>query len=320
VTSPPSSQLDQNTSNGGIVSFATEALDQVRAAAEIAEFSGEVHPPVPLSVTVIEHRPGWHVVDFRELWQYRELLFFLTWRDVKIRYKQTILGAAWAILQPLATMLVFSLFFGRVAASTTGDVPYSLFVLAGLVPWLFFSNAIASAGQSVVGSQNLVTKVYFPRLIIPMGAVGAGLVDFTIACGLLLAMMAWHGVAPGWSFAMVPLLTLGLVVAALGVGTLLSALTVAYRDFRHVVPFMVQLWMFATPSIYMQASSDTGTRLGYFLPLNPAYGLIANFRQAMLGGAIESYSLAVSGAVSAILLVLGCLYFRRVERDFADIV
>jgi lipopolysaccharide transport system permease protein len=302
------------------VSFASETLDQVKGAVELAGLSEEAHPPVPLSVTVIEHRPGWQVVGLGELWQYRELLFFLTWRDVKIRYKQTILGAAWAIIQPLATMLVFSLFFGRVAANPASNVPYSLFVLAGLVPWLFFSNAIAQAGQSVVGSANLVTKVFFPRLIIPMGAVGAGLVDFAIACGLLLIMMAWHGVAPGVSFALVPLLTLGLVIAALGVGTLLSALTVAYRDFRHVVPFMVQLWMFATPSIYMQAGTDGGSRLAYVLPLNPAYGLIANFRQAMLGGAIDGYSLAVSGGVSVILLLGGCLYFRRVERDFADII
>jgi lipopolysaccharide transport system permease protein len=302
------------------VSLATDVLDQAKAAVDLAESSADTHAPVPLSVTVIEHRPGWQVVDLGELWRYHELLFFLTWRDVKVRYKQTILGAAWAILQPLATMLVFSLFFGRVAASASSNVPYSLFVLAGIVPWLFFSNAIASAGQSVVGSQNLVTKVYFPRLIIPMGAVGAGLVDFAIACGLLLAMMAWHGIAPGLSFVFVPLLMLGLVIAALGVGTLLSALTVAYRDFRHAVPFMVQLWMFATPSIYMQAGSDPGSRLRYLLPLNPAYGLIANFRQAMLGGEIDVYSLAVSGAVSVLLLLGGCLYFRRVERDFADII
>ena len=185
---------------------------------------------------------------------------------------------------------------------------------------MFFSNAIAQAGQSVVGSSNLVTKVYFPRLIIPMGAVGAGLVDLAIALGMLVLMMFWYGVVPGFSFVLVPFLTLGLVVAALGVGTLLSALTVAYRDFRHVVPFMVQLWMFATPSIYMQAGSDTRSRLAYVLPLNPAYGLIANFRQAMLGGPIEVYSLAVSGAVCVVLLVTGCLYFRRVERDFADII
>ena len=180
-------------------------------------------------------------------------------------------------------------------------MPYPLFVLAGLVPWMFFSNAIASAGQSVVGSQNLVTKVYFPRLLIPMGAVGAGLVDLAISFVMLMVMMVWYGMAPGWSFVLVPFLTLGLVVAALGVGTLLSALTVAYRDFRHAVPFMVQLWMFATPCIYMQAGTSARPRLSRFLPLNPAYGLIANLRQAMLGGPIDWYSLAVSGAGERVL-------------------
>ena len=282
--------------------------------------SGECPTSAGEVVTVLEPRPGWQLIDYRELWRYRELLFFLTWRDVQIRYKQTVLGAAWAILQPLATMVVFSLFFSRAAANPSSNVPYPLFVLAGLVPWMFFSNAIAQAGQSVVGSSNLVTKVYFPRLIIPMGAVGAGLVDLAIALAMLLLMMLWYGVVPGLSFVLVPCLTMGLVIAALGVGTLLSALTVAYRDFRHVVPFMVQLWMFATPSIYMQAGSDSDSRLRYVLPLNPAYGLIANFRQAMFGGEIDRYSLALSGFVSVILLLAGCMYFRRVERDFADII
>jgi lipopolysaccharide transport system permease protein len=302
------------------VSTAIDVLDELNTAFELAPPACENEPPAVLPVTVIERKPGWQVLDLGELWRYRELLFFLTWRDVKVRYKQTILGAAWAILQPLATMLVFSLFFGRVAANPASTVPYALFVLSGLVPWMFFSNAIASAGQSVVGSQNLVTKIYFPRLIIPMGAVGAGLVDMAIAFVLLVMMMVWFGIAPEWSFVLVPFLTLGLVIAALGVGTLLSALTVAYRDFRHVVPFMVQLWMFATPSIYMQANTDAGSGLRYLLPLNPAYGLIASFRQAMLGAPIDMYSLAVSGAVSVLFLVAGCLYFRRVEHDFADII
>lgn len=271
-------------------------------------------------VTVITRRPGWQVVDFAELWRYRELLFFLTWRDVKVRYKQTVLGAAWAIIQPLATMVVFSLFLGRVAAEASSDIPYPLFVLAGLVPWTFFSNAMSSAGQSVVGNQNLVTKVYFPRLFIPMGAVGAGAVDFVISFGLVLVAMLVLGMLPGWNVLLVPVLFLGLMVAALGVGTLLSALTVAYRDFRYVVPFMVQLWMFATPSIYLQADSDFGSLGRLLLPLNPAYGLITNFRVAVLGGRIDLYSLAVSGAVSLIFLLVGCLYFRRVERGFADII
>ena len=302
------------------MSIGTDVLDEVKTMIQHSSQPEEGRAPTSLALTVIEPRPGWQVVDLGELWRTRELLFFLTWRDVKVRYKQTVLGAAWAILQPLATMLVFSLFFGRVAANPSSAVPYSLFVLAGLVPWMFFSNAIASAGQSVVGSQNLVTKIYFPRLIIPMGAVGAGLVDLAISLGMLLLMMLWYGVVPGWSFVLVPFLTLGLVVAALGVGTLLSALTVAYRDFRHVVPFMVQLWMFATPSIYMQASSDVGSRLGYILPLNPAYRPDREFSPGDAGWPDRWYSLAVSGAVSVLLAVGGCLYFRRVERHFADII
>ena len=166
---------------------------------ELAPQPGEDRSPVPLPVTVLERRPGWRLVDLVELWRFRELLYFLTLRDIKVRYKQTVLGAAWAILQPLATMLVFSLFFGGVAGNSSSTVPYSLFVLAGLVPWMFFSNAIATAGQSVVANQTLVTRIYFPRLIIPMGAVAAGLVDFAISFVMLVLMMAWYGVAPGWS-------------------------------------------------------------------------------------------------------------------------
>jgi len=273
-----------------------------------------------LPVTVIERRRGWHFIDLGELWRYRELLFFLTWRDVMVRYKQTVLGAAWAILQPLATMLVFSLFFRKAAASATSSVPYSLFVLAGLVPWMFFSNAIAQAGQSVVGSQNLVTKIYFPRLMIPMGSVAAGLVDFAVASAMLLIMMAYYGLGWSWSIVTAPLIVLGLVIAALGVGVLLSALTVAYRDFRHVVPFMVQFWMFATPCIYLQQEGAVGPRAQLLLPLNPAYGLISNFRAAVLGGPFDLYSLAVSTAVGLAILLIGCLYFRRVENSFADII
>ncbi len=276
--------------------------------------------PGPPALTVVERRSDWKPVDFRELWRYRELLFFLTWRDVKVRYKQTVLGVVWAVLQPLATMVVFSLFFGRMAAAPKTHVPYPLFVFAGLLPWTFFANAIGAAGQSVVGNQNLVTKVFFPRLIIPAGAVGAGLVDLAISSVLLLLMMLYYGVAPGWGLVMVLPLTLGLVTAALGVGTLLSALTVNYRDFRHAVPFLVQLWMFATPTIYLQAGDMVGPRLRPLLPLNPAYGLISAFRWAALGGPFDAYSLAVSASASVALLLAGCLYFRRVEGGFADVI
>jgi lipopolysaccharide transport system permease protein len=282
--------------------------------------AGENPTPATLPLTILEAKPGWRVIDVAELWRYRELQYFLTLRDIKVRYKQTALGAAWAILQPLATMLVFSLFFGRVAGNPASSVPYPLFVLAGLVPWMYFSNAISQAGQSVVGNEKLVTKIYFPRLFIPMGAVGAGLVDLAISFVMLVILMLWYGITPGWSFALLPLFSLGLVFAALGVGTLLAALTVAYRDFRYAVPFLVQFWMFATPCIYMQSTISPNPGLIRLLPLNPAYGLIANLRQAMLGGTIDMYSLVVSTAVSVLLLVAGCLYFRRVERMFADII
>jgi lipopolysaccharide transport system permease protein len=281
---------------------------------------------LPTNVTVIERKPGWRLVDLGELWRYRELLFFLTWRDVKVRYKQTALGAIWAVLQPFATMVVFSLVFSRMGAVNTDGIPYPLFVFAGLLPWFFFSNAITSASQSVVGNQNLVTKIYFPRLIIPTGAVGAGLVDFGVTMVMLVALMVYYmatgawAFVPGWGLLMVPLLALCLVIAALGVGTLLSALTVAFRDFRYVVPFALQLWMFATPCIYLEASTLAGPRGQALLSLNPAYALIYSFRQAMLGGPLDWSSLAVSAAVSVALLLVGCLYFRRVERSFADII
>jgi lipopolysaccharide transport system permease protein len=270
-------------------------------------------------LTVIEARSGWRVIDVGEFWRYRELLAFLTWRDIKVRYKQTILGAAWAVLQPLATMVVFSLFFGRLAAAPSSGVPYPLFVFAGLLPWNLFANAIASAGQSVVGSQNLVTKVYFPRLIIPVAAVGAGLVDFAITVGVLVLLMLYFGVVPGLGFLLAFPVVLGLVAAALGVGVLLSALTVAYRDFRYVIPFLIQFWMFATPGIYMQLDA-VSPRWRALLPLNPAQGLIINFRLAVLGGPLDYYSLAVSGTIGMAMLFVGCLYFRRVERTFADII
>lgn len=269
-----------------------------------------------LPVLVIARRPGWQVVDLGEIWRYRELLWLLTWRDIQVRYKQTVLGVAWAILQPLATMVVFTLFLGRMAASDAESYP--LFVFAGLLPWTFFSTGISGSGQSLVTNQNLVTKVYFPRLLIPMGTVAAGLMDLAIAFVLLLIMMPFFGVYPGWRLVLVPGITLMIAVAALGVGAWLAALTVAYRDFRHAVPFMVQLWMFATPVIYLQGG--LGPRWEAWMPLNPAYGLIAAFRQAVLNQPLDWYAFGVSSAVSVLLLAFGCLYFRRVERSFADII
>jgi lipopolysaccharide transport system permease protein len=217
-------------------------------------------------------------------------------------------------------MVVFTLFLGRVASTPGDGAPYSLFVFAGLIPWTFFATAVASAGQSVIASQNMVTKVYFPRLLIPMGAIGAGLVDLLIAIGLLLALMLAYGVLPGPGTLLAPMIALFLTITALGVGALLAALTVAYRDFRHMVPFLVQTWMFATPSIYLQSSSAVAPRWRPWLPLNPAHGLIDNFRRAVLGQPLDSYSLGVSGLVGLLMLAVGCAYFRRVEREFADII
>ncbi len=199
-------------------------------------------------------------------------------------------------------------------------MPYPLFVFAGLLPWTFFATAIVSAGNSVVGCQQLVTKVYFPRLLIPLGAVGAALVDFAIAFAMLLVIMLYYWLLPGWGFLWLPLLALGLLAAAVGVGTWLAALTVSYRDFRFVIPFMVQLWMFATPSIYVQPDRVINPTVQAFLPLNPAYGLILNFRLAILGRPLDPYTLGVSLAVSLLLLLAGCLCFRRAERGFADVI
>ena len=241
-------------------------------------------------------------------------------RDVKVRYKQTALGAAWAIIQPLATMLVFAVVLGRVAAGTDSDVPYPLFVFAGLLPWTFFSNAISSAGTSVVGNQNLITKVYFPRFIVPMGAVGACIVDFLIAFGMLLVLMLGYGRMPGSGFPGRSVPGHRADVDCLGRRHASSALTVAYRDFRHVLPFMVQLWMFATPAIYLQNEGAFGG-IGKTLVLaNPANGFIANFRAAVLGTPFDLPSLAASCLIGGLSLVVGCCYFRKVERTFAEII
>jgi lipopolysaccharide transport system permease protein len=282
--------------------------------------AAQPEPGLDLPVTVIERRKGWQLLELGELWRFRELLYFLAWRDVKVRYKQTVLGVAWAVLQPLATMIVFVAFLGRMSDVSDGIEHYALYVFAGMLPWSFFAGALGSAGGSVVGSQNLITKVYFPRLLIPMSAVAAGLVDLGVTLGMLVAMMAYFGVMPGWGLLMLPLIMVLLMVAALGVGTLLAALVVAYRDVRYVIGFAVQLWMFATPCIYLDATKAIGPRGQILMPLNPAYGLVLNFRQAVLGGSLDLYALIVSGLVSVGLLLVGCFYFRRVERGFADII
>ena len=269
-------------------------------------------------VTVIEPVRGWRPLDLRELWAYRELLLVLTIRDIKLRYKQTMLGVAWAILQPFMTMVVFTVFFGHLANMPSDGFPYPVFVYSALVPWTFFANAITSSSNSLVGSAHLVSKVYFPRLVIPLSAIGVGIVDFGIAASILLAMMLFYGV--GWSLnlLMAPVLLLAIMFTALGVGTCLSALTVSYRDFRYVVSFMVQFWMFVTPVVYPVSLVPTQWR--WLLYLNPMSGLIEGFRAVFLGKAFDFFGLAVSAGVAIILFFIGVVYFERVEDRFADII
>jgi lipopolysaccharide transport system permease protein len=269
-------------------------------------------------VTIIEPHRGWRWIDFGELWAYRELLFVLTMRDIKVRYKQTAIGAAWAILQPFMTMVVFTIFFGQLAKMPSDGYPYPVFVYSALVPWTFFANAITSASSSLVGSAHLVSKVYFPRLIIPLAAVVVGIVDFVIATSIVLAMMLLYGVSWTINLLITPMLLLATAFTALGAGTCLSALTVAYRDFRYVVPFMVQLWMFVTPVVYPASLVPLQWRWLFYL--NPMSGLIEGFRSAFLGKAFDCAGLAFSAVIAVALLIAGLAYFKRVERRFADVI
>jgi lipopolysaccharide transport system permease protein len=271
------------------------------------------------TVLRIEAGRGFRLGDLKVVWTYRELLYFLAWRDVAIRYKQTVLGLSWALLQPLATMLVFAVFLGRLGGFGERIPNYALFVLAGVLPWTFLSNAVLAAGNSVVANERLITKTYFPRLLVPLSAVGAPLFDFAVSGLLLAGMMVWYHVIPGSSIVLLPFLLMMLLAAACGLGCFLSALIVAQRDFRFILTFGVQLWMFATPSIYLSVDAF-GPRAQHWLPLNPAYGLLLNFRHALLGWPIDWYALLVSSAVSVGLLAVGLVYFRHTERSFADVI
>jgi lipopolysaccharide transport system permease protein len=274
-------------------------------------------------LTVMLPPGGWQLVNVAELWRYRELLYFLIWRDVKVRYKQTLLGASWAILQPVLMMAVF-LVVGSLAKFNTGDIPYPIYVFSGLLPWTFFATAIASGGNSVVGAERMITKIYFPRLAIPFAAVGAAVVDFFIASAVLILMMVWYGfkgapIHPGLGLLMVPVIFILILLTGTGVGSLLAALNVAYRDFRYVIPFLVQLWMFATPTIYLMVQNP-GPRTRALMLINPMSGLIDGFRAAMLGGPLPWNHLAVSSVCAVGVFLLGCFYFRKVEDSFADVI
>jgi len=263
-------------------------------------------------------------MGLRELVEYHELLYFLVWRDIKVRYKQSVLGAAWAILQPFMMMVVFTIFFNRMAGVGSGDVPYPLFSYAGLLPWTFFAQGLSQSSNSLVGSANLVRKVYFPRVVVPMSSILSGAVDFALAFTVLIAMMAYYGVWPTATIVFLPLFVLLAFVSALGVGLWLAALNVEYRDVRYVVPFVVQLWLFVTPVIY-PASTVVGKIESMGLPgwlygLNPMAGVVEGFRWGLFGGAAPTAVLLASGVSALFLMVSGALYFWRVEDTFADVV
>lgn len=281
---------------------------------------GDTFDPDLMSEPLVKIRPAasWVPFNFKQVWAYRELLYFLMWRDVKVRYKQTVLGAAWAVIQPLFTMLIFTLFFGRLAGVPSDNVPYPVFVYAGLLIWTFFSNALANSGNSLVGNQNLLTKVYFPRIIIPAATVGAGLVDLAIAFLVLIALMIYYGVALTWGIFLVPVIILFTTLLALGVGMWVSALNVKYRDVRFALPFVIQLWMFLSPIIY--PSTFVPEKWRWLLTLNPLTGLIDAFRASLFAKPLNWSALAISIGITLAILVYAAYVFRRMERSFADIV
>jgi len=268
--------------------------------------------------TVIQPSRGLLSLKLGELWRYRELLYFLTWRDVKIRYKQAVLGFLWAFIQPFLKMVVFSVIFGGLAKMDSEGFPYPIFLYAGLLPWQFFADAVNRSGQSIVSGANLITKVYFPRIIMPVASVGAALVDFAISFGILIGMMFYYQMAPNASILMVLPLVLVTILSALGVGIFVSALNTAYRDFRYALPFLVQIWMFLTPVIYPVTIIPKNWR--WLISLNPMAGIVDAYRSAILGKPFDWGSLGISLSVATVMFVIGLAFFRKTERYFADIV
>jgi lipopolysaccharide transport system permease protein len=285
------------------------------------ESAPPVTPPAPLGdpgSVVIQASSG-ITLRLREVWDYRELLYFLFWRDLKVRYKQTVLGGVWAILQPVATMAVFTIVLGRLAKISSDGIPYSLFVFSGLLPWQLFAFSLTASSGSLVSNTHLITKVYFPRLVIPISSVLVGLVDFLIAAVVLALLMAYHHVAPTPGLLLLPLLVAFAVAVALAVGIFLSALNVRYRDVKHMLPFLVQIWMFATPIVY--PSSLVPEKWRPLFGLNPMAGVVDGFRWALFGTSIGGGRLILVSVVSvAMFLFVGIAYFRRMERNFADLV
>lgn len=276
-------------------------------------------PPAPTEQVeiVIRPRPGWIAINWRELWESRELLMFLVWRDVTVRYKQTVLGVAWAVLQPVFSMVVFTVIFGKLAKMPSDGVPYPVFVYAGLLPWMFFSNAVAGASQSLLNQQALLTKIYLPRLFVPAAAVGGGLVDLAVSFVVFAVLMAIYGVVPGPGLLALPVLVVLTTMAAVGIGLTLAAVTVTYRDFRYVIPFLIQAWLYLSPVIYPVALVPEPWR--WVLALNPMTGIIEGFRASLLGKDWNLQTLVMSFLMATLFLVYGLFYFRKMERRFADI-
>jgi lipopolysaccharide transport system permease protein len=266
----------------------------------------------------IEPTRGWVSLGLKDLYRFRELLVFLVWRDLKVRYKQTVLGAAWAILQPLFTMLVFSLFFGRLARVPSDGIPYPIFAFTALVPWMFFAHGLTQSSNSLVESSNLIKKVYFPRLAIPISTVLSGVVDFVLSFAVLLGMLAFYRVPLTWNILWLPVFLLLALMTSLGVGLWISALNVQYRDFRYIVPFLTQFWMFATPIAYSSSLLREPWTTVY--GLNPMAGVVTGFRWAMLGTATPGPIVFASAAAALVILIGGAFYFRKMERTFADVL
>ncbi len=270
-------------------------------------------------VTTILPPHGWLDLHLDELWTHRELLYFFIWRDIKVRYKQTLIGAAWAVLQPLATMVIFTLFFGRLARMPSYDLPYPIFFYTALLPWMYFSSALTNSTSTMVENQRVITKIYFPRLILPLSSVLGGLMDFAIAFVMLLAMMFWYGIVPGAAVVLMPFFLLLAVATALGAGLWLAALNAIYRDVRYVVPFLVQFWMFASPVVY--PSTLVPEKWRWLYGLNPMAGVIEGFRWSLTGHGLPPGNLLyVSSGAVLLLLLGGVIYFQKMETTIADVV
>ncbi len=276
-------------------------------------------PAKEMPVTYLRPSKGWLSIDFNELWRYRELVYFLTWRDIKVRYKQAVLGIGWAILQPLLTMVIFTVIFGTLLRTPSEGIPYPLFSLTALLPWQLFATALQRSSVSLVGNANLITKIYFPRLAIPLSSVFAALVDFLISFVVLIGVMIYYHYWPGWNILWLPLLVVLALLTALAVGLWLSALNVQYRDIQQMVPFLAQVWMYASPIVYPIETIPAGI-WRWLYGLNPMVGVIQGFRWALLGGAPPDITMVISVVMVFILLVSGLFYFRRMEKTFADIV